>query len=315
VTPEGKFEPFALGLRSPAGLGVGPDGRIWYAENQGEYVGSSKLVPLEKDQFYGHISGLVSLPGMKPESKELTYDAWKDKLRKGAVWLPHGIIANSPGSPAWDLTDGKFGGFEGQMFIGDQTLSQLLRVTTEQVDGQDQGAVIPFARGLASGIMRPAFLPDGSLLLGQTGRGWGARGGSQSGLQQISYDGSTKPTDMENITATSGGFKIDLTTPVAQGVSEEDFLKNLKSKSWFYTNLPDYGSPQREKRDETIASVEFGKDRQSVKVNLAEFGKGDKWLDRVYHLQITDVPSLFGDPKAWKNLDGFYTLRAIPGAK
>ena len=91
VTPEGKFEPFAFGLRSPAGIGVAPDGRIWYAENQGEYVGSSKIVPLEQGKFYGHMSGLVDLPGMIPDAPELNHDLWKDKLRKGAVWLPHGM--------------------------------------------------------------------------------------------------------------------------------------------------------------------------------------------------------------------------------
>ena len=51
VTPQGEFIPYASGLRSPAGLGFGPDGRLWYAENQGEYVGSSKVVPLEEVNF------------------------------------------------------------------------------------------------------------------------------------------------------------------------------------------------------------------------------------------------------------------------
>ncbi|NIP92292.1 MAG: hypothetical protein GWO24_01975, partial [Akkermansiaceae bacterium] len=162
VTPDGKFEPYANGLRSPAGIGVDPDGRLWYAENQGEYVGSSKVVPLEQGRFYGHLSGLVTLPGrMKPDSPELKFDHWKDKIRKGAVWLPHGKLANSPGNPVWDLTGGKFGVYQKQMFIGDQTLSTLLRVSTEKVGGADQGCVVPFARGLASGVMRPCFLPDG----------------------------------------------------------------------------------------------------------------------------------------------------------
>ncbi|MFN7342624.1 MAG: hypothetical protein ACK5TA_04735, partial [bacterium] len=98
---------------------------------------------------------------MIPDAPELNFDLWKDKLRKGAVWLPHALMANSPGHLTWDLTGGKFGAYQKQMFVGDQTLSQLLRVVTEVVDGQDQGCVIPFGKGLASGIMRPVFLPDG----------------------------------------------------------------------------------------------------------------------------------------------------------
>jgi hypothetical protein len=312
VTPEGKFEPYAMGLRSPAGLGIAPDGRIWYAENQGEYVGSSKVVPLEQGKFYGHISGLVSLPGMKPDDEKLTYELWKDKLRKGAVWLPHGMMANSPGSPAWDQTGGSFGPFKGQMFIGDQTLSQVMRVTTEQVGGEDQGSVVPFAKGLASGVMRPVFLPDGSLLLGQTGRGWGARGGSQAALQLISYDGETVAADISEIVAVPSGLELRFTRPIAEGIGVDDLKKQLKAASWFYTNLPDYGSPRRDQREETVSSLTISPDRLSVRVDFADFGKEEKWLDRLYHLKLEDTTSFFGEAPAWKMLEGFYTLRAIP---
>ena len=48
-----------------------------------------------------------------------------------------------------------------------------------------KSCVVPFARFFASGVMRPVFLPDGSLLIGQTGRGWGAWGGQQASLQRL----------------------------------------------------------------------------------------------------------------------------------
>ncbi len=71
VEPDGKFQLFANGLRSPASLGVSPDGRVWYADNQGDFVGTSKLFELRKDRFYGHPAGLVDLPGMTPDSPEI----------------------------------------------------------------------------------------------------------------------------------------------------------------------------------------------------------------------------------------------------
>ncbi len=213
VTPDGVFEPFANGLRSPAGMGFAPDGRLWYSENQGEYVGSSKWVPLEKGKFYGHPSGLVDLPGIGPNG-DFDGKTWSEKLRKGAVWLPHNRIANSPGNPAWDVTGGKFGIYGGQVFMGDQTLSQLFRIVTEQVNGVDQGCVIPFAEGLASGAMRPCFLPDGSMLIGQTGRGWYATGGFPSGLQQIVWDGKTVPADILRVVSKPDGFDVHLTQPL-----------------------------------------------------------------------------------------------------
>lgn len=314
VTPEGKTEPFAFGLRSPAGIGVAPDGRIWYAENQGEYVGSSKIVPLEQGKFYGHMSGLESLPDMIPDAPDLNYDLWKGKLRKGAVWLPHALMANSPGNLAWDLTGGKFGVYEGQMFVGDQTLSQLMRVITEQVDGQDQGCVIPFGRGFASGIMRPAFLPDGSLLLGQTGRGWNARGGNPAALQRVIYDGKTVAADISKITTTSTGYEMHFTQPIDTKVTPDQLKQALGVKSWFYTNLAEYGSPRHDIRDETITSVTLSVDRKSLQIDFDGFGKGDKWMDRIYHIQLKEAPSLFGEKPVWKLLEAYHTLRAIPDA-
>ncbi|MES2982355.1 MAG: c-type cytochrome [Verrucomicrobiota bacterium] len=315
VTPEGKTETFAYGLRSPAGLGVAPDGRLWYAENQGEYVGSSKIVPLEQGKFYGHMSGLVDLPGMIPDAPELNHDLWKDKLRKGAVWLPHGMMANSPGHLTWDLTGGKFGVYQKQMFVGDQTLSQLMRVVTEIVDGQDQGCVIPFGKGLASGIMRPVFLPDGSLLLGQTGRGWTAKGGNTSALQRVIYDGKTVAADISKITATPTGYEIHFTHSVDASITPDKLKQALVVKSWFYTNLAEYGSPRHEQRDEVISSVTLSADRKSLLVDLNDFGKGDKWTGRLYHVQFKEAALLFGNQPVWKMLEGFYTLNAIPKAK
>ncbi|MCE2961338.1 MAG: c-type cytochrome [Akkermansiaceae bacterium] len=315
VTPKGKTETFAYGLRSPAGIGTAPDGRIWYAENQGEYCGSSKIVPLEKDKFYGHMSGLESLPGMIPDAPELNHDLWKDKLRKGAVWLPHAMMANSPGHLTWDLTGGKFGGYQKQMFVGDQTLSQLLRVVTEVVDGQDQGCVIPFGKGLASGIMRPAFLPDGSLLLGQTGRGWTAKGGKQSALQRVIYDGKTVAADISTISTTPTGYDIHFTQPIGANVTPDQLKAALVVKSWFYTNLVQYGSPRHDQRDEVITNVTLSADRKSLLVDFDGFGNGDKWTGRLYHLQFKDAAPLFDNLPVWKMLEGFHTLNAIPKAK
>ena len=47
VKPDGKYELFANGLRSPASLGVGPDGRVWYTDNQGDFVATSKMYELQ----------------------------------------------------------------------------------------------------------------------------------------------------------------------------------------------------------------------------------------------------------------------------
>lgn len=311
VTPQGKFEPFANGLRSPAGMGFAPDGRLWYSENQGEYVGSSKWVPLEQGKFYGHTSGLVDLPGVTPE-KGVDEIAWAKKLRKGAVWLPHNKIANSPGNPAWDTTNGKFGPYSGQTFMGDQTLSQLFRVVTEKVNGIDQGGVIPFAEGLSSGVMRPYFLPDGSMLIGQTGRGWYATGGFKDGLQHMVWDGKTTPGDILKITSSSKGFDLTLTAPLSEKITAEQLKKSTIVKSWFYTNKSDYGSPELDVRNDALTTIQISADRKTLHLQLTNFGKGDKWLDRIYHIHIPDTKDALKNVSSWETLQAYFTLRAIP---
>ncbi|HEV3438125.1 MAG TPA: hypothetical protein VG122_12245, partial [Gemmata sp.] len=58
VSPDGKMEPWAYGLRSPNGITFAPDGELFYADNQGEWVATNKLHHLKKGQFYGHQAGL-----------------------------------------------------------------------------------------------------------------------------------------------------------------------------------------------------------------------------------------------------------------
>lgn len=307
VTPEGEMSLFANGLRSPAGMGLAPDGRLWYSENQGEFVGSSKWVPLEKGKFYGHLSGLVDLPGVTPERK-LNGAEWAAKLRKGAVWLPHNKMANSPGNPVWDVTGGKFGGYQNQVFMGDQTLSQLFRTVTERVNGIDQGCAILFAEGLASGPMRPCFLADGSMMIGQTGRGWYATGGFADALQRIVWDGKTVSGDILRVNSSAKGFEIHFTKPLRK----EAVAKSVQVKSWFYTNTAEYGSPEHDVREDSIASAKLSDDGLTLSVALKDFGKGDFWLDRVYEITLPETEDAFDEHPALERLLAYFTLRAIP---
>jgi mono/diheme cytochrome c family protein len=313
VEPDGKGGPFAFGLRSPASVGAGPDGRIWYADNQGDFVATSKLFVLQKDRFYGHPAGLVDLPGMTPDSPEIKYDLWADKREKAAVLFPHNKVANSPGNPTWDTTRGRFGAFAGQMLIGDQTQSNLLRVVTQKVGDQEQGSVMPFFEGLESGVMRPVFLADGSLLLGQTGRGWQAKGGKVASLQHVRWDGKTVAPAVSAMFATPSGFRIDLTQPLGGGVSAELLKSALSLESWTYRDAPDYGSPELGTRAEATSGISLSADRRSILVNLSNQDLSPvhpRQTARVYHVKLASG-TLF-DQGAPAELHAYYTLYAFP---
>jgi len=308
VEPNKKFTLWARGLRSPASMALGPDKKIWYADNQGEYVGTSKLFVLEKDQFYGHPSGLVDLPGMTPDSPEIQWKNVQNKRAQAVVLLPHNRLANSPGNPAWDMTKRKFGPYQNQMFMGDQTQSNLFRITTQKVNKITQGAAIPFIDDLESGVMRPLFLKDGSLLLGQTGRGWQAKGGHVASLQHIKWDGKTIAPAILNMIATKTGFEVELTQPVKK-ITEENVLKIIKMESWVYRDAPDYGSDELDLRSEELKSISLSKDRKHIIINLDSLDQPKihpQQTARVYHLQLS-TKDVF-ESEAPEKMEAYYSL-------
>ena len=60
VSPDGSsWQPFASGFRSPEGLGFDKDGRLFVTDNQGDWLGTSKVFHVREGNFYGHPASLV----------------------------------------------------------------------------------------------------------------------------------------------------------------------------------------------------------------------------------------------------------------
>jgi hypothetical protein len=312
VEADGKYQMFANGLRSPASVGASPDGRVWYADNQGDFVGTSKLYELKKDKFYGHPAGLVDLPGMTPASPAIQWEQVAGRKEQAVVLFPHNRVANSPGNPAW-VTAKSFGPWQHQVLVGDQTQSNLVRVSLQKVGDVEQGSVMPFFEGLESGVMRPIFLRDGSLLLGQTGRGWQAKGGKVASLQHVRWDGKTVAPAIASMEATKDGFKLLLTQPLGNGVTPELLGNALSLESWTYRDAPDYGSPELDLRAEKTRALKVGADRRSIEITLASLDQPQvhpRQLARVYHAKLK-AQTLF-DANAPAELDAYYSLLRFP---
>lgn len=292
VTAAGETIPYASGLRSPAGLATGPAGKIFLTENQGEYVGTSKLFLLEEGKFYGHPASLVDLPGMKPDSPEIRFERWEPTKEVAQALFPHARLANSPGSPEWDLSGGKFGPWAGQMFIGDQTLSQVFRVLPK---GRGEAVSILFGKKFPSGVMRLKFTPDGSLYLGQTGRGWRAQGGGEAALVRVFRNGEPLENELFDVTRSRDAFTLHFTQPLNGGI----FPINVES--WHYEDSPGYGSAEKEKRkEEMIASPSLSGDRKSLTIHLKP--QVPLKRQRVYEINSDRLPANHG-----KRLQAFYT--------
>ena len=99
------------------------------------------------------------------------------------------------------------------MFLGDFTLSLIMRATTEQVNGVWQGACYPFREGLSTGFLDVQFTPEGNLLCGGTNRGWPVRGIEPFALERLDWTGEM-PFEIERISITPDGFQVSFTKPV-----------------------------------------------------------------------------------------------------
>ena len=117
----GASPPDSIWLKiSSAGLGVSPKDELFVTDNQGDLLPASALFFIRKVAFYGHPSfpgghtdyGVDVLEKLVPEDVEGIREM-------PAIWFPRDVIANSPGSPVWDTTGGKFGPLKKQIFIGD----------------------------------------------------------------------------------------------------------------------------------------------------------------------------------------------------
>lgn len=256
----GSFEPVCAGLRSPAGVGVSPQGEVWYTDNQGEWCATSKFALLEPGDFHGHPWGIescklpaskVEFPGEIESGQRMAVAARTiPHFKLPAVWIPYDVCGRSPAGFVWD-TEGHFGPFQGQVFCGDQYSSEVFRMSLEKVDGQYQGACYPFRRGLQCGVTRVAWGSDGALWCGLTNRGWGSLGDRQQGLQRLVWRGQT-PFEIKEVRARPQGFELQFTAPFA---GDTFAPQAIEVRSWTYDLHEAYGCPERDVRTHQVLSI------------------------------------------------------------
>ncbi|RYU96558.1 hypothetical protein EWM59_06585 [Emticicia agri] len=291
LTKDGKLHPFAVGFRSPNSLGFDAKGRLFVSDNQGDWLGTSKLFHVEEGKFYGHPAGLIwkeDFPRVVPIKLPVSK---LDSMRtKESIQFPHGYFANSPTQPIWDNTNGKFGPFAGQMIVGDMDHKYVMRILVEEVGGALQGACIPmnFGSKMRIGNNRLVFAPDGSLWVGQNDHGWaGSRG-----IQHISWKGKTH-LDIMAMNLTKTGFDLTFTLPLSEEAAID--LANYKFKRYYYEYHQAYGSKQFDVQDIPVKAVKLSADRKKVSIELADMKAGYVYELRTGDLKTNDDKYLFNN--------------------
>ena len=314
IHPDGTLEPYAAGLRSPAGYSINQDGDIFYGENQGDWVGSGRVTHLAKGDFAGNPGGLkwakepnspfrLTLEEIQDNGAPMYEAAAKVKnLKLPSVWFPHAIMGISTSDVLQDTTRGKFSPFPGQYFVADQGQSKIMRMGLEKVNGVYQGFCINYREGFQSGILRERFGLDGSMFVGMTSRGWGSTGKDDFGLQRLIWNGQM-PFELQDIQARPDGFELSFTQAV--DVNSVKKAASYALRSYIYKYQHQYGSPIIELKPLKISGLEVSADKR--KVRLVIDGLRQYFI---HEFKLEGIRNESGDPLLHET--AYYTLNQIP---
>lgn len=282
-----RLDVVAKGCRVPNGIAQGPDGNIFFTDNQGDWIQACKLAHVVPGRFYGH--------------PEYTEDALpKDTYPNGhsAVWLPYERSRSTSG-PVVDSTHGKFGPFANQMFVGDVGYGAnagIFRVALEKVDGEYQGACIRFVDGQPLGCERMKFGPDNQLYMASLA----------SGLTRMAFDGNT-PLAIQAVHIRPGGigFVVKLTKPLAADTQLAASQFRVKQYHYLYTG--NYGSPQADEQVVTVEKAELSFDRTAITLT---FPVVTYPIGMVYEINLDKLTATSGEDLLHN--EAWYTVYRIP---
>ncbi|MEZ6057313.1 MAG: hypothetical protein R3C01_11470 [Planctomycetaceae bacterium] len=312
VTPDGKTIPVCSGIRSPCGIGPNEHGVMFYAESQGPWNGSCSLKVLQPGGFMGHpvsfnwytlAEELGPAPVVPNTPSRLEIERLRVKeLVPYAVVFPYRKMGRSISGFMVDQTGGKFGPFENQIFIGDFSLSVVMRATTEKINGVWQGACYPFREGLATGLLACQFTPRGDLIVGGTNRGWPVRGPRPYALQRLDWTGKV-PFEVKEINAQPDGFVVTFTKPVDPEIAAQPKTYSLSTYTHIYQQ--GYGSPEVDQTTPTVTRATVSDDGLRVRLRIDGLVQG-----HVHDFDFQYVRSKEGASLVHSN--AYYTLNEIP---
>jgi cytochrome c len=285
---DGSIEFIARGLRTPDGIGIGPDGELFVTDNQGDWLPSSKLLHIRPGAFFNSYTvdsaAVAQLPVQQP-----------------VAWLPQDEIGNSPTQPAV-LNDGPY---QNQIIFGDVCYGGLQRVFMEKIDGNYQGTVFKFTQGLEGGTHRLAWGPDGALYIGMIGNpgNWSQQDKLWYGLQRMKYNGQST-FEMLAVRAKTNGVEIEFTEPLREGDGWDP--AHYEIRQWWYKPTVNYGGPKLDEENLVARSASVSADRKKVFVEIPGIKPGHVVYIRLKNLPVSDLGHGLWTTDTW------YTMNAIP---
>lgn len=283
------LEYVATGLRTPDGLGWGPDSALFVTDNQGAWLPSSKLIHATGGRFFG----LQPVEAGDPSLTETP----------PTLWMPHGEASSSPTQPVM-LEKGPFAG---QMLVGDNVLGLVNRVSLEKVGGEFQGALYHFTGGLTCGTHRLLLNSAGDIYLGGLGspiNTWNVKG-HYVGMQIARFN--AKPAfEVKEILSRADGFTLRFTSPAGASAGDP---ANYRLRQWRYQPTKEYGGQKLDNVALTVTAATLDPTKTFVHLAVAGLAAG-RVVDFQFHRDLQSEAGL----SIWTG-EAWYTLNKISTEK
>jgi hypothetical protein len=297
------MEPWCAGFRSPCGIGTNFEGDVFVSDQQGNWMPTTPIFHAKKGAYFSHADSIPD--AMRPDSPVKINAKQPDGITVAeamksvpgycppAVWLPYVKMGQSGTGIVCDRSGGKFGPFEKQLFMGEFVLSGVNRVFLEKVGGEYQGACFPFIDGLQCAALALTTLPDGSLVVGESNRGWNSKGNRPFGLQKIVWTKKT-PLDVQKLELTETGFRFTFTLPVEK-------VGEFTGQSYTYPFQSKYGGEELDAKPLQITGTKLSNDGLTLDVTIANLREG-----YVHEFELPQLKAKDGTP-LWHRM-AYYTL-------
>jgi len=289
-----KAHVYATGLRTPNGLYMDRDDQLWVTDNQGDWVGASKLHRIEEGGFHGHAASLLwdkNPPDVVPSL--LPVEELERRRTKSAALLPQGECANSVTQTL--PHDARFGAASADeqqnLIIGEMNHARIVQYLPDLVNGQHQGAAthLLVTESIGMGNNRLLYSPDGkSLFLGKTHLSWPGR----EGLKQVTFKG--KPyLQAESMKMTPEGFQFTFNADITAPTNPADY----DVESYWISYHASYGSRNNDKK--TIACKEVKVEGKVLTLVLDEKLEDNRVYDVTLPSTITSDLSPISSKRFW----------------
>lgn len=227
VSRDGKqHETVAKGWRNPNGMGVGPQGVITAAPQEGTWTPSSAIFEVKPGGYYGFGGPQVT------EARPLGYDP-------PLCWIPR-AIDNSTGSQVW-VRGNRWGPLEGQMLSLSFGRCAMMLVLRETVGGVSQGGVVSLKPRFLSGAMRGTYRPQDGQLYVVGSHGWQTSATRDGCFQRVRYTGANVylPTALH---VRADGIQLTFSQPLDRETAEDAGSYGIEQ--WNYRYAKEYGSKE-----------------------------------------------------------------------